>query len=67
MAVADVYDAQVEDRIYRKKLSHAEAFTIVMNGRGSHFDPYVIDAFEAIYGELISGDKPCCTADESGA
>jgi len=54
MAVADVYDALAENRIYRKKLSHAEAFLMVKNGRGSHFDPHVIDAFEAIFSEIDS-------------
>jgi len=52
MAVADVYDALSEDRVYRKKLSGPEALLIVKNGKGSHFDPCVIDAFEAIYEEL---------------
>jgi len=57
MAVADVYDALVEERVYRKRLSHAEAFLIVMDGRGKHFDPHVIDAFEAIYKEFGEEDK----------
>jgi putative two-component system response regulator len=51
MAIADVYDALVEDRVYRKKLSHAEAFVIVVDGKGKNFDPAVVEAFEAIYGE----------------
>jgi putative two-component system response regulator len=54
MAVADVYDALAENRRYRKKLSHVEAFLLVKNGKGNHFDPNVIDAFEAIYDELMS-------------
>ena len=53
MAVADVYDALVEERVYRKKLSNAEAFLIVKDGKGKHFDPNVVDAFEAIYDELM--------------
>jgi putative two-component system response regulator len=49
MAVADVYDALVDDRVYRKGMSHEEAFRIIMDGRGSQFDPYVIDSFEACH------------------
>jgi len=58
MAVADVYDALSEDRVYRKKLNSSEALLIVKKGKGSHFDPNIIDAFEAIYEELILGTKP---------
>jgi putative two-component system response regulator len=52
MAVADVYDALVADRVYRKAMSHQEACTIIRNRRGSHFDPRIIDAFEAIHEEI---------------
>ncbi|MCL2009382.1 MAG: response regulator [Synergistaceae bacterium] len=54
MSVADVYDALVEDRVYRKKLSNEEAFSIIHEGKGKQFDPNVVDAFEAIYDELVS-------------
>jgi putative two-component system response regulator len=52
MAVADVYDALVGDRVYRKKISHAEAFFIVMDGKGKHFDPNVVEAFQAVHDNL---------------
>jgi putative two-component system response regulator len=52
MAVADVYDALVCNRVYRKAMSHEEARAIILQGRGSNFDPFVVDAFEAIHGEL---------------
>lgn len=45
MAVADVYDAVVSKRVYKKAMSHAEAKNIMIEGRGSHFDPVMIDAF----------------------
>lgn len=45
MAVADVYDALVSDRVYRKGMSQEEACEIILNGRGVQFDPEVIDAF----------------------
>ncbi|GHS89662.1 two-component system response regulator [Synergistales bacterium] len=46
MAVADVYDALVNSRIYRKSISHDEAFSMIMDGRGTQFDPRIVDAFE---------------------
>jgi putative two-component system response regulator len=52
MAVADVYDALVDDRVYRRGMSHAEACRIIIDGRGALFDERIIDAFEAINGEL---------------
>jgi len=47
VALADVYDALTTDRVYRKALPHDEARTILLDGRGSHFDPRVVDAFLA--------------------
>jgi putative two-component system response regulator len=47
MAVADVYDALVDTRVYRKAMSHAEAMRIILDGRGSQFDPLIVDVFEA--------------------
>ncbi len=45
MAVADVYDALISKRVYKNSMSHEEAMTIMVDGRGSHFDPILIDAF----------------------
>jgi putative two-component system response regulator len=45
MSVADVYDALVDDRVYRKGVSHDEAVEIIAKGRGNQFDPDVADAF----------------------
>jgi putative two-component system response regulator len=52
MAVADVYDALVADRIYRKAMSPQQAYNIILEGRGSHFDPYIVDAFIAVRGDM---------------
>ncbi|MDR2351980.1 MAG: response regulator [Deltaproteobacteria bacterium] len=46
MAVADVYDALVEDRIYRPALPHSEALEIMVSNRGKIFDPVLIDVFQ---------------------
>jgi len=45
MAVADVYDALISRRVYKKELSHEEAVHIITDGRGTHFDPDLVDAF----------------------
>ncbi|SHG43546.1 two-component system response regulator [Massilia sp. CF038] len=46
MAVADVYDALISRRVYKEGMPHAQAVQIILDGRGSHFDPDICDAFE---------------------
>jgi len=45
VALSDVYDALVSKRIYKDKYSHDTAKSIILEGRGRHFDPMVVDAF----------------------
>lgn len=45
MALADVYDALISKRVYKPAMSHAAAVEIIREGRGSHFDPTVLDVF----------------------
>ncbi|MDC7224411.1 MAG: two-component system response regulator, partial [Spirochaetales bacterium] len=45
MAVADVYDALVSKRVYKEKIPEKETVEILVEGRGKHFDPMLIDAF----------------------
>ncbi|WP_119966265.1 response regulator [Simplicispira lacusdiani] len=45
MAVADVYDALISERVYKRAFSHEEAVRIIQDGRGSHFDPDLVDSF----------------------
>ncbi len=47
MAVADVYDALRCKRVYKKSIRHEEAREILLEGKGKHFDPEIIDAFLA--------------------
>ncbi|MBV1787561.1 HD domain-containing protein [Marinobacterium sp. D7] len=46
MAVADVYDAVCSRRPYKDALSHDTASKTILEGRGTHFDPDVVDAFD---------------------
>lgn len=48
MAVVDVYDALMSRRPYKEPMSHDEALGIILDGRGTHFDPEIVDAFEEI-------------------
>jgi len=52
MAIADVYDALISIRPYKKALSHEEACGIIEDGRGKHFDPVLIDIFRETKGEF---------------
>jgi len=45
MAVADVYDALVSERSYKKALTHKEAVEIILENKGKQFDPEIIDMF----------------------
>jgi|SRR5688572_29972625 len=45
MAIADVYDALINPRVYKKGMSHEKAVEIIVAGKGSHFDPDLVDAF----------------------
>lgn len=54
MAVADVFDALISERVYKPAMGHDEAREIITNGRGTQFDPDVIDAFLDEYESFIS-------------
>jgi putative two-component system response regulator len=45
MAIADVYDALVSRRVYKEGMPHEKALAIIVEGKGSHFDPDMVDAF----------------------
>jgi len=45
MALADVYDALISKRVYKPPFPHEKAVQIIEQGRGTHFDPDMVDAF----------------------
>jgi putative two-component system response regulator len=45
MAVADVYDALVSDRLYKKAFSDEDAVNIIECASGKHFDPKIVEIF----------------------
>jgi HD-GYP domain-containing protein (c-di-GMP phosphodiesterase class II) len=44
-AIVDVWDAMTSDRIYRKALTEEDAVKYIIENRGTHFDPQVVDVF----------------------
>jgi response regulator RpfG family c-di-GMP phosphodiesterase len=45
VAIADVFDALTSDRVYRPAMTTDQAVVIMRNGRGTHFDPVLLDPF----------------------
>ncbi len=46
-AVADVFDALTSPRPYKRALSNEEAYDILLESRGTHLDPQIVDLFFA--------------------
>jgi len=53
MAIADVYDALISVRPYKKSLTHEEACKIIEESAGTHFDPEIVDIFRCVEGEFL--------------
>jgi response regulator RpfG family c-di-GMP phosphodiesterase len=53
MAVADVFDALVSKRIYKEAFAPQEAFDILEQEAGSHFDPEVVEIFLSMKDEVL--------------
>lgn len=53
MAIVDVFDALVSKRYYKKAMAYNEAFKIIEDEKGSHFDPELADSFFAMKKEII--------------
>ena len=48
MAVADVYDALINKRVYKAAFSHDQTCSTIVKGKGTHFDPDMVDTFVSI-------------------
>ncbi len=53
MSVCDVYDALISRRCYKEPFSHEKSMKIILAGRGSQFDPLIVDSFFAIEDTII--------------
>lgn len=49
MAIADVYDALISRSVYKTPMTHEQAVKIILEGKGTHFDPDIVDAFGAVH------------------
>lgn len=47
MAIVDVYDALISERIYKEAWPHEKAVALIREQSGKHFDPEIVDAFLA--------------------
>ena len=65
MALADVYDALCSKRAYKDAYSHDVARSIIVDGRGKHFDPDIVDAFLACEQEFIAIGRQFSEEDET--
>jgi len=54
MSVADVYDALRSKRVYKPAMPHETAVRIIVDGKGTQFDPEVVDAFVALQEQFHS-------------
>jgi PAS domain S-box-containing protein len=45
VAIADVFDAITSDRVYRPAMTVEQAIAVLREGRGTHFDPVLLDHF----------------------
>jgi response regulator RpfG family c-di-GMP phosphodiesterase len=52
MAIADVYDALVSSRPYKRPMATDAARKIIEEGRDKHFDPALVDVFSEVAGEF---------------
>jgi len=63
MAVADVYDALISRRVYKDGMPHDKAVQIIAEGKGSHFDPDMVDAFLDLQDEFRAIAKKYADSD----
>ena len=52
LAIVDVYDALISDRPYKKAYSHEKAVSIILDGKGTQFDPELVEVFMDIHEEF---------------
>jgi putative two-component system response regulator len=64
MAVADVFDALICRRVYKEAMGFEVARDLIVEGRGHHFDPEIVDAFLLRFEDCCAIAR--CYADEPG-
>jgi len=64
MAVADVFDALVSKRSYKEGFPLEKAMNIILEERGTHFDPQLVDVFLAAKEEVFDVAKKFSADDD---
>jgi len=60
-AVSDVFDALTSVRPYKDAYSNTKALNIMKSGRGTHFDPELLDLFVAHFEDFEAIQVLCST------
>jgi diguanylate cyclase (GGDEF)-like protein/putative nucleotidyltransferase with HDIG domain len=58
LSVVDCFDALTSDRPYRPRLSNEEAIKILMERRGTMYDPLIVDTFIRVHEEIAPDAAP---------
>ena len=66
MAIADVYDALISERPYKKAFSHEEAMGLISGGRGTQFDPNLVDLFISLSDTIREVSKTTKNGEKNG-
>ena len=53
LSVVDVYDALVSPRCYKPPFSHEDSLKIILEGRGTQFDPEIVDLLVEVTDDFI--------------
>jgi putative nucleotidyltransferase with HDIG domain len=67
LSVVDCYDALTSDRPYRPRLSDDDALTILMERRGSMYDPLIVDTFIRVHNEIAPASQTVPAYDHENA
>jgi len=59
-AIADAFDAMTSTRSYRPALPFEEAYKRILDGKGSQFDPELVEVFIQVYPDWITISKQYC-------
>jgi len=54
MALADVFDALINVRVYKAAMPYDEARALILSGTGQHFDPDVVTAFDNHFDQFVA-------------
>ena len=53
-AIADVFDALTSDRVYKRAMPLGKALDVLREGRGTHFDPDLLDLFLSSFDSVVA-------------